>query len=355
MRNRKPFFQLLIFCVFAAAFPVRAQSEPSAVLEEFAAEEEESILKISCGKLAFSYLSFPMSAAAGIFSAVNDFSSFVKAGVSYDFADSAVLNCFAGADFNFRSYILSASVQYNLLDNAFDFSTFGNKTYSADISFSFPVALGRISVPFSFGRKPFSSGNSAVPGQNPKERFMYLNCKPSFDFLLFDNGFVKVDGKVSDSITYLYSENFVFDELEVSLNSVFFARYFDFAFGLEYFNSFEIHREDTAVDITRRLDRFTRRIKLGAESGSTASYSDIFMLENENRFYFLRLFNSASNLFVSTFGNIGVGFLENRTDFLWSLGAGIGYSLFSTVPFTIQFGVDSGFSPILSVFVVSSF
>lgn len=310
---------------------------------------EENEIKHTSGKFKFDYLSFPMSAEAGIFSIHNDFSTFFKTGFNYTISDSFEVNYLIGADFNYKNYVIKTSVQYNLFDNAFDFTTFKNKTYSAHIDFSFPIDMGRISIPFAFGQKIFTCEDSSG---SEKERSLYLNWNPSFDFLLFDYGFVKGDGTVSNSITYLYLDNFVFDELKIHLNSVFFTRYFDFAFGIKYFNSFEIYKKDKSFDINKRFDLFTKRIKLDSKA---LRYSDIFMIENENRFYFLRFFNSASNLFISTFENIGAGFSQNKADLLWSVGIGFGYNLFTTVPFTVQFGIDSDFSPILSVFVVSAF
>lgn len=98
------------------------------------------------------------------------------------------------------------------------------------------------------------------------------------------------------------------------------------------------------------MDSFTKRINFNSK---TSSYSNIFMVENENRFYCMRFSNRASNFFISTFENIGAGFAEDKVDFLWSAGLGAGYNLFTVVPFTMQFGIDHTLSPVLSLFIVS--
>ena len=65
------------------------------------------------------------------------------------------------------------------------------------------------------------------------------------------------------------------------------------------------------------------------------------LIELEDRFYFLRFTNPFSSLFVSAFGNMGLGIKQNNDlKLLYQYGIGLGYTLLDSVPFTVQVGLD---------------
>lgn len=305
--------------------------------------DNKEVFKVNFIKNEFYYLNFPLSVSTGVMSVYDNFSSFSKLGINYDIQDSIQLNSFVGIDLNFKNYILKTAFDYNLLDNGFDFSTFQNKTYKTTVKMSFPINIGRIELPFTFGQKDFVQDSNKI-------KKMYVEGGLGFSLSLLDIGYFKMTSNIQNNFSYIYKENFIFSELSYNLKSIYYSRYFDIALGINCLDVIKVKSDETQFNINKKLSNFTGRINF---SSNTKEYKDIYIIENENRFYPLRFILPSSNFFVSTFENFGLGLKDGNKDFLWSAGFGIGYNLFSTVPFTFQMGMDNDLNITMLISVVS--
>lgn len=297
--------------------------------------------------LDVNYYGLPLEEKIGYKFRKNDFSFSPYVGLLFDVKESYFLNGIGGIDFIYKNFQLENKVYYELLP-AFTQKNYDFLTYQ--IILGYLNDLFSIKLPVSYGHKKFYK----TDGTSFNEDF--FSAKILFNSQLLDNGILKATSFLEVEEVSIYNKQINYYNVSFSLPCTFYFSIFDigikYDFSLTHELSFNNINPTEEVRISFPYSNITKRLPFIKEEKNNKV---IHSMEFEQRFYPFRIINISSNFFVSLFENIGLGL---KTDGNWKLlyqyGLGLGYNLFDSVPFIMQFGLNQDNNFILFVGVISN-
>lgn len=293
------------------------------------------------------YYGLPLEGKFGYKFRKNDFSLSPYLGVVFDVNEVYSLNAMFGLDFIYKNIFLENKVYYELLpaltQGNFDFITvqiapgYANNFYS-------------IRFPVSYGYKKFDGISDSAFNDN------FVSGMIVFDLFLIDNGLLRITSLLETELISIYNKQFNYYTINLSIPCTFYVSIFDFGIIYNFASSHELSFSNSTPVKKARISfpysNVTKRLSFAKENDNNMV---IHSLEFEQRFYPFRKKNIASNFFVSLFENIGLGFSTGKDlNLLYQLGAGIGYNLYDSVPFTIQVGFNQDYNLLLFIGVISN-
>lgn len=301
-------------------------------------------------EMDFSYFGFPMSFSIGYGFRKNNFSFLIPVGVEMNIEQNFQILGFSGIKLNYKNFYAIPKFKY-------EFYGSGIKSFSENTEFLGELILGqrnekgKIELKSSLGEKRWILKDS----ESDFKRNFTWNETLAFNFFIIDNLVFKATSEAKISLNILPEEKFSSYEFRfyfpfqfnwfyaesTFLYDVFFADYLDI-----FNNSNKKYRiEKSYSNISNRIVFFSHKNKY---------YKFVSNFETEQRFYPGRFFNVSNNFFVSMFGNVAFCLTEkNKMDFLYQYGVGLGYNLYSCVPFTFQVGLDNNKNLIMYFGIVS--
>lgn len=293
------------------------------------------------------YYGLPLEGKFGYKYRKNDFSFSPYSGVVFDVKDSYSLNAIAGIDFIYKNFQLENRVYYELLPS-FTKNNYNFVTYQ--IAPAYTNDLFSIKLPVSYGHKKFYKTDNTSFNED------FFSSKAMLNTHLIDNGIVRVTGFFEIEEISIFNRQLNYYNVFFSLPCTFYLSIFDFGikydFSLAHELSFENINPTEEVRISFPYSKITKRFAFAEEDKNNEI---IHSLEFEQRFYPFRVKNLSSNFFLSLFENIGFSL---KTDGDWKIlyqyGLGLGYNLYDSVPFTMQFGLNQDNKFILFIGVISN-
>lgn len=293
------------------------------------------------------YYGLPLEGKIGYKFRKNDFSFLPYGGLLFDVKESYFLNCIGGIDFIYKNFQLENKVYYELLP-AFTQKNYDFLTYQ--IIPGYLNDLFSLKLPVSYGHKKFYKPDDTSFNED------FFSAKFQFNSQLLDNGIQRATSFLEVEEVSIFNKQINYYNVNFSLPCTFYFSFFDigikYDFSLAHELSFNNINPTEEVRISFPYSNITKRLPFIKEEKNNKI---IHSIEFEQRFYPFRLKKLSSNFFVSLFEDIGLGL---KTDGNWKLlfqyGLGLGYNLFDSVPFTMQFGLNQDNNFILFVGVISN-
>lgn len=299
----------------------------------------------------YNYFTFPLTAKIGYLYRKNNIGIFPYMGGSFGFSNSLQLKAFPGFALKTKYVVWENQLQYELLPGL---QKKEYNLYSVVTSLGFNFAVGGLKLPFSYGNKRFFLENEEKPVIKS-----FFSAGLQLNAFLFDTGIAKSTLYSSVTVTAIPSSQFVFYQAAADIPLTFYLNAVELAFSYSilYNNRLEIKDYNPIENYSTGQPYEQMTIRIPFVSG-TAKYSLLQSFEFEPRWYVLKHHNSHapySPFFISAFGNIGMG-IEEKTGnakLLYQVGGGLGYTLFDSVPFTLQAGINQDLQFILFLGVIS--
>lgn len=344
-----------LFCVMSAALYAQTAEDTAAAQEETAEQTETASSPIQIPAISgfywdYNYYSPPFFIRLGYSYRNRDFFIFPHVGIKSDFVSDGytVMNieALSGVQltYSFFTWRPTFHVELAPLPSA------QNQVYYGSNLFSFAVPFGVIGLTTEFGRRRiWDAGGETL--YEPR-----LTQGVSLGIALVDTGVVKSDLNVGVSLSYLPYGDFLYYQPSLDIPTTISLYWVDLAarVNLFYVSPLAVKDHTPVKDytISRPFSSQTGRYVLPFQK------EDRYILTNhyelEARWYFLRYVLPEFGLFLSGFGNVGVGLDKNmNAHLLWQAGGGIGCTMLDTLPFTLQVGVNQDLKPIIFLNVVA--
>lgn len=297
--------------------------------------------------MELNYFGLPLELNVGYLHRHNNSSIFPYIGLNFDVQNTYSLKTQTGISFIYKNWFWNNQISYELLPafleknfSFIDFKTSGG--YTSDFF--------RFNLPFNIGYKKFRNTNE----EDLKSLYLAINI--NFDTFIIDNGILKITSLLETNLVSVFEKKFNYLNIDFSLPCTFYLSIFELGIRYDFIHTNEINFKSInpieKIKISFPYSKSTKRLAFISEK---KDFLTINSLDFEQRFYFLRTKNISSNLFISLFENIGFGLdIKNNIDFLWQLGFGLGYNLYDSVPFTVQFGINQDKDFVLFIGVISN-
>lgn len=298
--------------------------------------------KISGFNMESNYYGLPLDIKVGYLFRKNDFSIFPFIGLDFNALDEYSFSAITGFTLIQKKFSWTQKFYYELLPSLIknnESSDFFRNSFIKN-TFAFKTNDGSIYFPISFGKKQSQDFASVGIGYN---------------LFLTDTGFLR---STVDSVLQVYNileDNFLYYDLHISSPLTLYLNHFElcFIYDFYYTNTIDIKNYTAKKnhEIAKPYSRITQRLWF---TPLRSDYVLIHSFEVEPRWYFLRNAKPDSELFISTFTNIGLGISsKGNYNLEFQYGIGLGYTLFDSVPFEMQFGFDNKNNFLFYIGVVS--
>jgi hypothetical protein len=324
------------------------------ILSLYAFSAEENI-EISRYEFNAQYYGLPLIIKGGYYYRKNDFSFFPNIGTSFAPLDIISGNVFSSFSLIYKQLKVEPSFQYELFSSDMKEKD-GRQIYYVQNIIKYGFNDGGLFFLAKYGKNRWHEYFAdKISGLQILDT---LDLGIGLDLFLFDTGLLR--GDIKSVVSYHYIPYSGFNSYDIRLDiPVTFSLYhvdINIIYTYYYTGVLDFNRIESNKNyvIEKSYSYITGRYSF---TGNESRYKLLNLLEIENRWYFLRgLFRSSnsSNIFVSIFGNLGLGI--DRSDspaLLGQIGIGIGYLLFDCVPFTFQAGFDTGGKLVVYTGVVS--
>jgi hypothetical protein len=300
-------------------------------------------ISISRMKFEYQYYGFPFEIRGGYFYRHNNFSLYPNTGLRLSSDDGISGNAIGGLKLAFKNVEWSPEFHYQLLP-----FLRGDHLYRFENTLAFRLPAVSVGVVNSWGKELWYRQKESPAAEDALVQGL------SFDFFLIDRGIVRGTAMSSLKINYLPNEGYFDYAARLDTPVTFSLYHFDISaiFSLFYTDELEIPgtNPEGKFIIEKTYAYVTGR--MGTDTGP--AYKLINSFELELRWYFLRTSVPTSKIFVSAFGNLGLGINKNDDGFfVYQAGLGFGYNLFDSVPFTFQVGIDNNNKLIFYTGVIS--
>lgn len=296
------------------------------------------------------YFGFPMSFSIGYGLRNNDFSFSIPIGVEMNAEQNFQILGFSGVKLNYKNFYAIPKFKYEFYGSGIN-SFSENTEFFGELTLGKTNEFGKIELKSSIGQKRWIFKDSI----SDFKRNFTLNETLGFNFFMIDNLVFKATSEAKISLNILPEQKFSSYEFRfflpfqfnwfygesTFLYDVFYADYLDIFHNL----SKKYRIEKSYSDISNRITFFSQKNEY---------YKFVSNFETEQRFYPGRFSSIDNNFFVSVFGNCAFCMTEqNKMDFLYQYGVGLGFNLYGCVPFTFQVGLDNNNNLVMYLGIVS--
>jgi len=295
-------------------------------------------------EMKYNYYNAPYYFKFGYLFQKNSFAVFPNIGLSFSYDSGARLKSLAGVNLSTPYVKWGVLFDYDVINSSEKLFFNNTKIYSFQNDFSIPFTYGIFSFLSTFGNDGFYISEKTKNIEKFFKQTMLINA------LLYENGFMKNTITAKMNYYNIYENDFAFCDADFSILNTLYLNYFDIAIAGNFFTSFKTDETKNDYLIGKKYSYLTKRMTKEEDN----FYNTMMNVETEVRYYFLRHIDVFSNFFLSAFGNIGSCFETDDVRLKYQYGIGVGYSLFDTVPFTFQIGLNEDNKLCMYVSVVSA-
>lgn len=349
MRIIRFFPAFLLF--FASLFPPLFAEE----MDEKEKDDSVKDFGVSSFHYEAQYYGLPLSFSVGYLYRKNDFVLFPSVATSFNVSStSPLLDIRGGFVLQQKFFRLSSYAVYDILPFTMNKDAGEQSVYNESI-FSFTLRRLTLSFPFYAGRRARFLREDTQDERYIRRIVNEITMGVGMDFFLLDTGIFKSTGTSSLFVNYVSGGNFWDYGARADLLGTLYLYPFEAAFMYSFFHADVLKvkgREATEVYETGAAQSFlTGMVSFKNER----RYNTLHFVKTELRFYPARFKLQANGFFFSLFLNTGLGITrEGKSHFLYEAGGGIGYTLFDSVPFTFQAGINQDMRAVFFIGVVST-
>ncbi|MEL3905747.1 MAG: hypothetical protein P1P65_01770 [Treponema sp.] len=349
-RPQVPLLRCLAVCCMLSAAAVMYGQESAA--HETSPAAPAIPVRISAFKIVPQYYGLPVSVQFGWFYRKEDVSMFPHFGTSFLVEDEPVLNSFAGFTLRKGSVAWNAAAVYDIVPFTMHKKPKDQIVYG---STSVTAALKRVKIilPLRAGRQRRTE-ITGTGGASEKRAVTEVSAGIRLEFLLADFGFFKSTGAAAFRYGLIPDDRFHYYTVHAEIPASFHFYYADLAFMYSCFHTGTVQYGTVAA--RRRYETAKPQSSLTGRNTfkPAAAYTDMHIFGSEFRWYPARFTAEANGFFLSLFADAGIGITARRKRALIAeFGGGIGYTLFDSVPFTFQAGVNQDMQPVFYLGIVS--
>lgn len=334
----KAILLVLLFTVFVFAIPIEAQTVKKSAQKTPSESKPKKNFTYTRFQWNAQYYGFPMEFAIGLGHRKNDLVLFAPhIGVLMENKNYFRYTVFSGLSLGYKFFTWTARFHYEF----WGVRKSKKPIYFGENNFGFAIPNGKISFLTFYGKKHWADVSSSTINyvvQNTLEQEIRL------DGFLFDTGTWKGTAMLAANFSWVFQDqgkqSFSSYSLKGNIRVTYYHYFGELSFMPDFFyaDSLDKSKANNAnYCVAKTYNKITSR-----EDFKTATnyYNFIFTQEVEYRFYVFRFWFPHNSFFVSAFANVGVGLKNQTRDLLYQAGGGIGYTIFDSVPFTLQFGFD---------------
>lgn len=352
---------LLIIMLAAGAFLYAQEEIPAEDKAIVPAQEESNTapqqpVHISAFKIVPHYYGLPVSVQFGWFYRKENFSIFPNIGFAFLVDDEPVLNASTGFTLRKGAVFWEAAALYDIVPFTMHKTPADQVAYGTSVfSFTFPNV--KLSLPVRVGRQrrnEIIESSSGAYTISEKRTVTEFSAGIRADFFLTDLGFFKSTGTAVLRYHWIPHGRFHYYTLSADIPASFHLYHVDIAFMYSFFHTGTVQYGKTAA--LRRYETAKPQHYLTGRNSfkPTVTYTGIHIFSSELRWYPARLTAETNGFFLSLFADAGIGITgQRKRSLIAEFGGGLGYTLFDSVPFTFQAGVNQNMQPIFYLGVVS--
>ncbi|MEL3899200.1 hypothetical protein [Treponema phagedenis] len=351
----KKYKAIVLVCLFFAGL-VYAQDNNNSIENNNGKTAAEQDIIISKFELRPHYTGLPLGVKLGWFYRKNNFSVFPNIGTSFFIDDGPVIDVSSGLILQKDFFRWDINAAYNIYPFTMN-KTASEQAACGTTSFTFSVGKVKIGIPVYAGRKlrKLTAANPGGESETKKTMVTELSSGLNLDFFLIDTGFFKSTGNAGFFIDWIPKDFFVDYRLNANVLGTFYVYHADIALMYSMFKTNQIPIKGVNAKNNYEIGKTQESITRRNSFKKLPTYTELHFFKSEIRYYPDRIKTQNIGFFLSVFADLGLGITkENKRRFLAEFGGGIGYTLFDSVPFTFQAGVNQDMNPVFFLGVVSS-